>query len=160
MDTLLGFGILILVIINFCIYHKFVTTIYFDFPSGCATELFWIAIATAFEIAIVKGIILKIFGAIGAVLGVVGKIILIVVIVAVVAFIVWKIVQIIQSKSAANQSGNQDGRSTVNFTQKAQDMFTRNTGNVKQNVCPRCGKPIQNGVNFCQYCGSRVENNR
>lgn len=158
MNTLYGFGILILIIINFCIYHKYVTTIYFDFSRGCATELFWIGIATMFEIAIVRAIIIKIFSVIGAFLGFVGKLILVVLIVAVVAFVVWKIIQIILSKSSTNQ----DAGNAADFTKKAQDMFTQKTTDVNMNmhICPGCGKPIDSGVKFCRFCGKQVENNR
>ncbi|MDE5699551.1 MAG: hypothetical protein K2I96_19445, partial [Lachnospiraceae bacterium] len=98
MNTLLGIGVLILVIINFIIYHKLFNVIYFDFSRGCATELFWIVIFTAFEIAIIKGIGQKLLGALGVFFGFVIKLVLILAVIALVIFIVWKIVQMVKSR--------------------------------------------------------------
>ncbi len=157
MNIILGFVVIILTIINFCIYHKYVTTFYFDLPTGCVTELCWIGLGTMIEMAIVILIIKKIFSVIGAFLGFVGKLILIVIIAAIVIFVVWKIVQIILSKSGKNKDAGTG--STADFTKKAQDMFTRKTTDANMNICPGCGKPIGNGVKFCRFCGKQVENN-
>lgn len=150
MNTFLGFGMLILVIINFIIFHKFVSTFYTDFVRGCATELFWIVIFTAFEMAIIRGIILKILGALASVLGFVGKLILFVVIVAVVIFVVWKIAQIVMSKIGTEKS--------VNPAKNEQDTSEGNVPDARENICKNCGKPIKKGSKCCQYCGSKMEN--
>lgn len=155
MDTLLGFGILILVIINFVLYHQIVDTIYFDLPGGCATELFWIAIFTAFEIAIIKGIILKIFSIVGAVLGFVGKLIFIILVASITIFVVWKILQVVKEK--VNIEGEDKGDS--DFAQSNQDMLEKNISNVEMCTCTNCGKTIKKGSKFCQFCGCRMEDN-
>ena len=155
MNTLLGFGILILVIINFVLYHKIVDTIYFDLPGGCATELFRIAIFTAFEIAIIKGIILKIFSIVGAVLGFVGKLIFIILVASIVIFVVWKILQVVKGK-ANIESGD---KGDVDFAQSNQDVLEKNISNVEMCTCTNCGKAIKNGAKFCQFCGHGTEGN-
>lgn len=155
MNTLLGFGVLILVIINFGIYHKFVTSFYTDFVGGCATEIFWIAIFTAFEIAIIKGIILKILGALGSFLGFVGKLILFGVIAAVVIFVAWKIVQMVKNRSDLGGSAGIQ----MNFAKRAQDIFAKNVSNVEMTTCAKCGKAIKKDSKFCQFCGSKMNDN-
>ena len=155
MDTLLGIGILVLVIINFVLYHKIFDVIYFDLPGGCATELFGIAIFTAFEIAIIKGIILKIFSMVGAVLGFVGKLIFIILVASIVIFVVWKILQ--KKKKKANIEGGDKG--DVDFAQSNQDVLEKNISNVEMCTCTNCGKAIKRGSKFCQFCGCRMEDN-
>lgn len=155
MNTLLGFGVLILVIINLIIYHKIFNVVYFDFTRGCATEIFWIAIFTAFEIAIIKGIILKILAALGSFLGFVGKLIFFGVIAAVVIFVVWKIVQMLKNRSdLGGGAGNQ-----MNFAKSAQDMFAKNVSNLEMTTCAKCGKAIKKDSRFCQFCGSKMNDN-
>ena len=155
MNTLLGFGVLILVIINFSIYHKFVTSFYSDFVGGCATEIFWIAIATAFEIAIFRGVILKILSALGSVFGFVGKLILFVVIAAIVIFVAWKIVQIVKSKTDIDR----EVEKSVNPVQNNPNAFEKNVSDMKVSICTSCGKTIKKNSNFCQFCGRKIENN-
>lgn len=155
MNTLLGIGVLILVIINFIIYHKLFNVIYFDFSRGCATELFWIVIFTAFEIAIIKGIGQKLLGALGAFFGFVIKLVLILAVIALVIFIVWKIVQMVKSRPDIDKGvGN-----PMNFAKSAQDMFAKNVSNAEMIPCARCGKTIKKGSKFCQFCGNKIENN-
>ena len=155
MNTLLGFGVLILVIINFGIYHKFVTSFYTDFVGGCATEIFWIAIFTAFEIAIIKGIILKILGALGSFLGFVGKLILFGVIAAIVIFVVWKIVQMVKNRLNMGEGAENQ----MNFAKGVQDIFAKNVSNVEMTTCAKCGKAIKKDSKFCQFCGSKMNDN-
>lgn len=153
MNTFLGFGILILVIINFIIYHSYVTTFYTK--GGCGTEIFWIVIFTAFEIAIIRGIILKVLGAVGSFFGFVGKLILFGIIAAAVIFVVWKIVQIVKSKTDINGEVDQ----SVNPAQNNQNTSEKNVSDVKENVCASCGKTIKKDSKFCQFCGSKIEDN-
>lgn len=155
MNALLGIGVLILVIINFIIYHKIFNVVYFDFTRGCATEIFWIAIFTAFEIAIVKGIGQKILGALGAFLGFVVKLVLILAVIALLIFVVWKIVQMVKSSSDIGRGV----RSQMNFAKSAQDMFAKNVSNVEMITCDKCGKAIKKDSKFCQFCGNKTENN-
>lgn len=155
MNTLLGFGILILVIINFIIYHKIFDVVYFDHTRGCATEIFWIAIFTAIEIAIIRGIILKILGALGVLLGFVVKLVLIVAVISIVIYAVWKIVQMVREKMDTEGGGEGD-RDSV---QSNQDMLEKNVSNVKMSICVNCGKAIKKDSKFCQFCGSRIEDN-
>ena len=155
MNALLGIGVLILVIINFIIYHKIFHVVYFDFTRGCATEIFWIAIFTAFEIAIVKGIGQKILGALGAFLGFVVKLVLILAVIALVIFVVWKIVQMVKNRSDLGEGAG----SQMNFAKSAQDMFTKNVSNAEMTTCAKCGKLIKKDSKFCQYCGNKTENN-
>ena len=136
MNALLGFGVLILVIINFIIYHKIFDVVYFDFTRGCSTEIFWIAIFTAFEIAIIKGIGQKILGMLGALLGFVGKLIIIVLIVSFAIFVVWKIVQVVRSKLDTNE----ENKAAMNFVQNNQDIFEKNVSNAGMSTCANCGK--------------------
>lgn len=149
MNTLLGFGILILVIINFILYHKVVDVIYFDLPGGCATELFWIAIFTAVEIAIIKGIILKVLSMVGAFLGFVGKLIVVILIVLAVIFVVWKIVQVVKRKM--------DTEGDMDSEQSNQGMFEKNISNEAMSTCSNCGKIIKKESKFCQFCGNKIE---
>lgn len=155
MNTLLGIGILVLVIINFVLYHKIFDVIYFDLPGGCATELFGIAIFTAIEIAIIKGIILKIFSIVGAVLGFVGKLIFIILVASIVIFVVWKILQMVKEK--ANIEGGDKG--DADFAQSNQDVLEKNISNVEMCTCTNCGKAIKRESKFCQFCGRRMEDN-
>lgn len=154
MNTLLGFGVLILVIINFAIYHKFVIKFYTGFE-GCATEIFWIVIFTAIEIAIIRGIILKILGALGALLGFVVKLVLIVAVISIVIYAVWKIVQIVRSKTDING----EVEKSVNPAQSNQNMSAKNVSNEEVIICAKCGKAIKKESKFCQFCGSRMEDN-
>lgn len=155
MNTLLGFGILILVIINFIIYHKIFSVVYFDFTRGCATEIFWIAIFTAFEIAIIKGIILKILGTLGALLGVVVKLVLILAVIFLVIFVAWKIVQMVKSRSDIDKGAG----SKMNFVQNVQNMSAKNVSSVEVIICAKCGKAIKKDSKFCQFCGNKTESN-
>lgn len=155
MNTLLGFGILILVLINFGIYHKFITSFYTDFAGGCATELFWIAIFTAFEIAIIKGVILKILSLVGAFLGFVGKLIVIVLVVCVAVFIISKILQVVKGK--VDTEGGEEG--DMGSTKSNRDVLEKNISNVEMDTCANCGNTIKKGSKFCQFCGNRMENN-
>lgn len=155
MNTLLGFGVLILVIINFIIYHKIFDVVYFDLTRGCATEIFWIVIFTAIEIAIIRGIILKILGALGALLGFVVKLVLIVAVISIVIYAVWKIVQIVRSKTDING----EVEKSVNPVQSNQNMSAKNVSNEEVIICAQCGKAIKKESKFCQFCGSRMEDN-
>ncbi len=155
MNTLIGFGILILVIINFIIYHKIFDVVYFDFAKGCSTEIFWIVIFTAFEIAIIKGIGQKLLGMLGFFFGFVGKLIFIVAVVSVVIFVVWKIVQAVKSK--ADTEGKVE--ESINSVQNDQDIFIKNESDVKVRICTSCGKTIKKDSKFCRFCGSKLEDN-
>lgn len=155
MNALLGFGILILVIINFIIYHKILDVVYVDLARGCSTEIFWIVIFTAIEIAIIRGIILKILGALGSFLVFVGKLILVGVIAAIVIFVAWKIVQIVKSKTDIDG----EVEKSVDSVQSNQDMLEKNASNVEMSICVNCGKTIKKDSKFCQFCGSRIEDN-
>ena len=155
MNTLLGFGILILVIINFIIYHKIFDVVYFDLTRGCATEIFWIVIFTAIEIAVIRGIILKIFGALGVLLGFVVKLVLIVAVISIVIYAVWKIVQIVKSKTDIDG----EVEKSVNPAQSNQNMYAKNVSNEEVLICAECGKAIKKESKFCQFCGSRMEDN-
>ncbi len=153
MNTLLGFGILILVIINFIIYHKIFNVVYFDLAKGCSTEIFWIVIFTAFEIAIIKGIGQKILGMLGALLGFVGKMIIIVLVVSFAIFIVWKIAQAVRSKIDA------DGENKESMSSVQNDRRILKVSDVEMNTCASCGKVIKKGSKFCQFCGSKIDSN-
>ena len=155
MNTLLGFGILILVIINIVIYHKIFDVVYFDFARGCSTEIFWIAIFTAFEIAIIKGIGQKILGMLGALLGFVGKLIIIVLAVSIAIFVICKIVQIVKGK--VDTEG--EIKESTDSVQRDQDIFEKNVPDVEICICASCGKTIKKDSKFCQFCGSKTEAN-
>lgn len=155
MNTLLGIGILILVIINLIIYHKIFNVVYFDFSQGCLTEILWAFIFTGLEIGIIKAVGKKFLGALGTFFGFVVKLVLILAVIALVIFIVWKIVQMVKSRPNIDKGvGN-----PMNFAKSAQDMFAKNVSNAEMIPCARCGKAIKKGSKFCQFCGNKIENN-
>lgn len=151
----MGIILLILIGVNWVIYHKIFRVYYFgNVGQSIVKELFGCSLAAVLELAI----IITVGGAVLGALPVIGVIILGI-------YVVYRIYKFVKSKN-----GEATGRETVQETvENGQNIHKEESGEGYKSAqkerqeeaqspdewfCVNCGKPIPKNVRFCMFCGA------